>query len=332
MWRLPAAVCLLAFGLTAAGCGGDAPAAGLAAGGLGGSGGHMWVAGQQGLMASAYDGVTLVPRATPTPATLRALVCVDDQLAWAVGDGGTILATRDGGSSWSPQAAPVTGTVWGASFADAGRGYAVGEGGVVLRTTDAGATWGVLTAAAAPALRGVAAAASGGLVLAVGEGGTILRSADSGARFERVASPVTSTLTAVRLAEDELRAIAVGDGGAVIASDDGGLTWRQASTAPAALSGVAFSGGGATAVGAGGLIWRRADATTSWSAVASGTQVDLAAVKFDREAPAFGWVVGGAADGTGTGQGTVLYTNDGGAHFRPLPSPLRAGLTAVEDF
>src|SRR5438045_7618337 len=150
MWRFPAALCLLAFGLTAAGCGGDAPAAALAVGGLGGSGGHMWAAGQQGLMASAYDGVTLVPRATATPATLRALVCVDDQLAWAVGDAGTILATRDGGSTWSQQAAPAAGTLWAASFADAGRGYAVGEGGLVLRTTDAGATWIMLPSAGAP--------------------------------------------------------------------------------------------------------------------------------------------------------------------------------------
>jgi photosystem II stability/assembly factor-like uncharacterized protein len=329
MWRFPAALCLLACGLTAAGCGGDAPAAGAVAGGLGGSGGHMWAAGQQGLMASAYDGVTLVPRASATPATLRAMVCVDDQLAWAVGDGGTILSTRDGGSSWSAQVAPATGTLWGASFADAGRGYAVGDGGLVLRTTDAGATWTAIPVPGTGALRGVVAAASGGLVLAVGEGGTVLRSADSGARFERVAAPVNTTLTAVRLAEDELRAIAVGEGGAVIASDDGGLTWRLESTAPADLSGVAFSGAGATAVGSGGLIWRRPDAATSWSAVTSGTPADLAAVKFDREAPAFGWVVGGAS---GAGPGTVLYTSDGGAHFRPLASPLRAGLTAVEDF
>jgi photosystem II stability/assembly factor-like uncharacterized protein len=164
------------------------------------------------------------------------------------------------------------------------------------------------------------------VVLAVGDGGIIVRSTD-GTRFDRVASPVTSTLNAVRLAEDELRAVAVGAGGAVITSDDGGLTWRAESAAPFDLRAVALDDQGAVAVGAGGLIWRRAEASDAWVAVASGTTVDLAAVKFAREAPAFGWIAGAA--------GTVLYTSDGGAHFRPLAVPRGgplAALTAVEDF
>jgi len=284
----------------------------------------MWAAGESGLMLSAYDGVTVSARPASGAATLRALVAVDDQLAWAVGDRGTILATRDGGSTWTPQLAPMVSTLWAASFADAGRGYAVGDGGAVLRTSDAGTTWARLPVAATASLRGVAAAPSGGLVLAVGEGGTVLRSTDGGARFDRMTVPAASTLNAVRLAEDELRVVAVGAAGAVLASDDGGLTWRAESTAPADLYAVALADRGAVAVGAGGLIWRRAGAGEAWSAVPSGTTVDLTAVKLAREAPTFGWIVGGA--------GTVLYTTDGGAHFRPLPSALRGLLTTVEDF
>jgi hypothetical protein len=255
---------------------------------------------------------------------LRALVSIDDQLAWAVGDGGTILATRDGGSTWALQPAPVASTLWAASFADAGRGYAVGEGGVVLRTVDAGATWTRLTSPVGGSLRSVASAPSGGLVLVVGDGGTVLRSADSGARFDRVAVPVAATLNAVRLAEDELHVIAVGAGGAVISSDDGGLTWRAEAGAPSDLRAVALADRGAVAVGAGGLIWRRADASEPWAVVPSGTTVDLTAVKFAREAPTFGWAVGAGS--------TVLYSSDGGAHFRQLPVPRTGTLSAVEDF
>jgi photosystem II stability/assembly factor-like uncharacterized protein len=292
----------------------------------------MWAAGQDGLMVSAFDGVTVVERPSLAGASLRAMVCVDDQLAWAVGDGGRIVATRDGGSTWSPEAAPVTGTLWGVSFVDAGRGYAVGDGGAVLRTIDAGATWTRLpvwidgngAAAISGSLRGVAAAASGGLVLVVGEGGVVLRSSDGGERFDRVGTPATATLNAVRLAEDEVHAVAVGDGGAVIASEDGGLTWRAEAGAPFDLRGLALNDPSATAVGAGGFIWRRPDSTRSWSAIPSGTTVDLAAVKFDRGSRSFGWVVGAS--------GTVLYTTDGGAHFRPLVSGLRGALATIEDF
>lgn len=316
MWR---AVCLVALaGAVGLGCGADAPAAGIA------NGGHMWAAGESGLMLSAFDGVTVSERQAPAGPSLRALVAVDDQLAWAVGDTGTILATRNGGASWTPQAATVDSTLWGAAFADAGRGYAVGDGAVILRTTDAGATWTRLPLGTTAGLRGVAAAPSGGLVLAVGDGGLVLRSADGGEHFERVATPVTTTLNAVRLAEDELRVLAVGAAGAVIASDDGGLTWRAESAAPFDLRAVAFRDPGAIAVGSGGLIWRRVGASDPWSAVSSGTTADLSAVKFAREAPSFGWIVGGA--------GTVLYTSDGGAHFRPLAVPAAAPLTTVEDF
>jgi photosystem II stability/assembly factor-like uncharacterized protein len=321
--RLPAVFLALALavpGLAAAGCGGDAPAYG---GGTS-AGAHMLAVGASGLMLSAFDGVSVAERPAVTAASLRALVAIDDQLAWAVGDGGTILATRDRGATWAPQAAPVTSTLWGAAFADAGRGYAVGDAGVVLRTGDAGVTWTRLPLAnPAAGLRGVAAAQSGGLVLAVGEGGAVLRSTDGGASFARVVTPVSGTLNAVRLAEDELRAVAVGDGGAVIASDDGGASWRAEGIAPADLRGVALDDRGAVAVGAGGLIWRRVGDAGAWAAVPSGTTADLAAVKFAREAPALGWVVGAS--------GTVLYSSDGGAHFRPLTSLLRAPLTAVED-
>jgi photosystem II stability/assembly factor-like uncharacterized protein len=110
----------------------------------------------------------------------------------------------------------------------------------------------------------------------------------------------------------------------VISSDDAGLSWRAETAAPFDLHSVSLDDAGATAVGSGGLIWRRADATTAFAAVVSGTTVDLTAIKFDREAPSFGWIVGAS--------GTVLYTSDGGAHFRPLASSLRGDLTAVEDF
>jgi photosystem II stability/assembly factor-like uncharacterized protein len=304
------------------GCGGDASAPTA----TGTVGGHMWAVGEAGLM-SADDGATLVARATPVASTLRTLLAVDDQLAWAFGDAGTILGTHDGGATWQVQPSPVATTLWAAAFADAGHGYAVGGGGVILRTQDAGRSWNLLTspvAGTAIALRGVAVAASGGLVLTVGDGGVVLRSLDGGGHFDTAPAPTAADLRAVRLAADELHAVAVGAGGAVLTSDDGGASWRTQNPAPAELRAVAIDHDQTVAVGARGLIWRRASASGDFTTVPSGTTADLNAVKFDRGAPATGWVVGG--------DGIVLVTHDGGAHFGTLASLLRGNLTAVEDF
>jgi photosystem II stability/assembly factor-like uncharacterized protein len=328
MWRFLTGALLTSLVAGTSGCGDAAlPTSGTGTTtGSGPTGGHMWALGERGLMASAFDGVTIAERPAPAAATLHALVCVDDQLAWAVGEGGTILSTHNGGFTWQAQTSAASTTLWGAAFSDAGRGYAVGAGGLVLRTTDAGVHWTPVALPVPPTavLRAVSAASSGGLVLVVGDGGLVLRSVDGGVRFDVVAGPTSAGLRAVRLAEDELRAVTVGDGGAVWSSADGGASWRAEVSAPGDLRGVSLSDDHVIAVGARGLVWRRARASEAWSQVAVGAVADLNAVKFDRGAPAFGWIVGAG--------GTVLFSNDQGAHFRALPTPVGGTLTAVEDF
>jgi photosystem II stability/assembly factor-like uncharacterized protein len=56
-----------------------------------------------------------------------------------VGEGSTVLATRDGGSTWVTQHRAATGTLRDLHVSgDAMRGWAVGSGGAVLRTEDGG--------------------------------------------------------------------------------------------------------------------------------------------------------------------------------------------------
>jgi hypothetical protein len=73
----------------------------------------------------------------PTSATLNAVYKVDDNTAWAVGDGGTIV--MQGGPMWSAQTSNTTANlraVWAISSTDA---WAAGDGGVVLHWD--GNTW-----------------------------------------------------------------------------------------------------------------------------------------------------------------------------------------------
>jgi photosystem II stability/assembly factor-like uncharacterized protein len=72
----------------------------------------------------------------------RAVFFLDASNGWAVGDGGKIVRTSDGGTTWSTQSSGTTQALWGVSFADAANGWAVGKAGTILRTTDGGTTWG----------------------------------------------------------------------------------------------------------------------------------------------------------------------------------------------
>ncbi|MFQ5627692.1 MAG: WD40/YVTN/BNR-like repeat-containing protein [bacterium] len=48
----------------------------------------------------------------PTTQTMRSIHFFDANTGWAVGENGLILATTDGGASWSPETSGVTTTLW----------------------------------------------------------------------------------------------------------------------------------------------------------------------------------------------------------------------------
>jgi len=66
---------------------------------------------------------------------------VDDNRGWAVGQGGTVLATVDGGVSWNAQTSGTTFDIGQAIFPTATAGWLTSEFGELLRTADGGASW-----------------------------------------------------------------------------------------------------------------------------------------------------------------------------------------------
>ena len=66
----------------------------------------------------------------PNAALQSVVFAADGQRGWAVGFGGTIVATADAGATWKPQASATTNWLYGVTFsADGQRGWAVGWGG-----------------------------------------------------------------------------------------------------------------------------------------------------------------------------------------------------------
>lgn len=148
----------------------------------------------------------------PVRAALTAVHFPDPQHGWAVGHDAAIVATADGGQTWTQQhfAPEMEKPFLDVLFLDASRGFAVGAYGLFLRTEDAGKTW---TEVDAPVIReeevhfnSLTRLGDGSLFIA-GESGMLAVSGDQGQTWTRLTSPYDSSL---------FGALPVGDKGALI--------------------------------------------------------------------------------------------------------------------
>jgi photosystem II stability/assembly factor-like uncharacterized protein len=250
---------------------------------------------------------------------LSSVFFADKLHGWAVGLGGTILASSDGGANWKPQSSGTSQWLTSVHFADASHGWAVGGGGTILASSDGGANWKRQTSGTSQNLLSVHFAdASHGW--AVGDGGTILASSDGGANWKRQTSGTSQPLESVHFA-DASHGWAVGEGSTILASSDGGANWKpQTSGTSRSLISVHFADAShGWAVGLGGTILATSDGGANWKPQTSGTSQWLASVHFADAS--HGWAVGF--------EGTILASSDGGATWKPQTSGTSWWLTSV---
>ena len=262
-------------------------------------------------------------------ATLSAVTFTDASHGWVVGGAqgaGTILATTDGGATWSVQT-PTGASVAGLSavaFKGPTHGWAVGGQGTILATTDGGATWNAQNSGTSIAsLAGVAFTdATHGW--AVGDHGTIVATTDGGATWNAQNSGSSTASLAGVAFVDASHGWAVGDQGTILATTDGGATWKQekSGTSTASLAGVAFvDANRGWAVGDHGTILATTDGGAHWKHQKSSTSEALFGVTFVDAT--HGWAVGGVVNST------MLATTDGGAHWKHQKSSTSEALYGV---
>ena len=249
---------------------------------------------------------------------------LDDSHACAVGYGGAVWLSSDGGEAWT--AAITTGTthaLYNVHFTDALHGCAVGENGVAVLTTDGGHHWTpAANAATGGELFGLAFTSASNAV-AVGDDGDVVLSADGGNHWASAESTAPAKWLDSVAFTDASHGCAVGAAGAVVLTSDGGHHW---SPAPAVgttkdLYGVTFTDAShGCAVGNGGTIVLTSDGGQHWSlAASSGTTGLLAAVAFGDTL--HGWAVGD--------NGQIVATSDGGQHWALVPSFTSSPLNGV---
>ena len=259
---------------------------------------------------------------TGSLAWLHAVYFLNNDLGWAVGSRGTLLATTDGGKSWQAKPQPTEDAIRDVYFADEENGWLVCERNIydlrsndeprayLMKTGDGGEHWKRVN------LRGAnvdarlmrAIFSRSGRGWAFGEGGAVYTTQDSGTSWSKLQLPTRFLLLGGTFIDENCGWL-VGAGATILQTSDGGETWQHGRLAVA--SNVRFNSASFVnerwgwAVGSGGAIYRTSNGGRSWQPQASGVTADLFDVKFLNAAE--GWAVGA--------EGTVLHTTDGGSHW-----------------
>jgi photosystem II stability/assembly factor-like uncharacterized protein len=205
--------------------------------------------------------------ASPVSTTLTAVRFADERHGVAVGHGGAVLLTRDGGQQWALRLdgrrlarLALAGAQAGVDPAlvrdaerlvadgpdkpfldvlmwDANRLLAVGAYGIAMGSTDGGGTW-TSWMARLPNPRGnhlYAVRQLGDRVLIAGEQGLVLLSVDGGQSFKPLKTPYAGSWFTAEMLSDQVYVLA-GLRGNTWMTRDGGGTWaRVANPMPASI-------------------------------------------------------------------------------------------------
>lgn len=241
------------------------------------------------ILLSDDEGASWRRASSPQAPLLTAVDFVDANHGWAVGHDATILATSDGGETWTKQFSHVSaaGPLLDVLFLDAQRGIAVGAYASYYETGDGGRTWtkrkiipgdrhlnAIVRLPSSASVAGLPASASH--LLIVGEAGTILSSSDAGGHWTSIASPYKGSLFGAVVAADG-SVIAYGLRGKIFRSEDGGATWVAVEDASQAtlMGGTRLADGTLVLAGSGGTVLASRDEGRTFAAIGSSESARL---------------------------------------------------------
>lgn len=243
------------------------------------------------ILLSDDQGGTYRPAAVPVDLTLTAVSFADEKQGWAVGHGGVILHTADGGEQWTVQRQDlaVDQPLFSVYFRDSRHGWAAGLWSLLLATADGGKTWSKVSL---PAQEGAKRAdlnllhvfegGTGRLFIAA-EQGTVLVSDDDGASWRYVKTGTAASLWA-GAAEQAGAGVVAGLRGKMLRTGDGGVTWQQVATpAPASVTHVVRKDRTYWAATISGAVLRSADDGQTWQVASQYDAPVTALVALDGE-------------------------------------------------
>lgn len=315
--------CALWVGATAlAACGGSSSPPS----GEGGSSGWRSVVGTHGVVAQTHDDVEWIAGSLVS-ADLRSVTCVNADIGWAVGSGGTVLHTSDAGRSWTAQDPHLASDLYAVRFVDANHGVVAGDSGAFAVTSDGGSTWSTISDFGNVTWRAASSSSDASMIVVVGDGGRLVVSYDAGASWSMTTIANQADLRGVGVTWAGKLVAVTDTRGDIWESQDGPSSFHTAFHSGAPLEGLSLSGSGrALAVGQGGAVFAR-EVSGEWNAVSSGVTMTLHGVLLTGKD---GYASSPRAYAAGD-NGTLLASDDYGASWRSVPLDTKSDLYSLDE-
>ena len=272
------------------------------------AGNRIVAVGDRGYVVFSDDqGVTWGRAKTPAVPLLTAIEFADAKTGWAAGHDAVILATIDGGATWTQQfsAPSEQRPLLDLAFLSSTEGFAVGAYGAFYETSDGGKTWSPRKVIEEDKHLNAILRVAEGKLLILGEAGTILASGDNGKTWAAVASPYKGSLFGGLVADDGA-VVAFGMRGRIYRSTDAGKSWTQVDNPSVAtlMGGAKLPGGALAIAGAAGTVLVSRDHGKTFAPLKTDTT------------RAFAKALPGAPD-------QLLLIGEAGARTAKVPAPSR---------
>ncbi len=238
---------------------------------------------------------------------LNGVSCPTNSTCFAVGDGGVIRATTDGGTNWTPQTSNTTQNLFDVSCPTATNCFAVGNGGVIRATTNGGTTpWISQNSGVSNILREISC--SGNTCMAVGGTNTavVLLTTNGGASWNSLGFLANSNFSGVSCPSSNT-CVTAGQAGRIFVFIGQGIAALPQVGLNNDLQGVHCPTTSACfSVANNGTIWATANGLNNWGGQTSGTSQSLFGVSCSSAATCF--AVGN--------NGTIRATTNGGSSWQ----------------
>ncbi len=239
------------------------------------------------------------------------------QTGYAVGEGGIIMKTTDGGTTWKSDTLVSRANLYSVHFTDVNTGFFTTDGSndtaYIYKTTNGGQSWS--SKAYAPGsyfYRVKFFSNSMGWLLGAGKYGTILaKSSDGGDTWVNLSK---STMIPLGISfTDPTTGFVCGSEGNIKKTIDGGQNWSSLTNSNLEwLEDMQFvTATDGFAVGRGGIVLKTTNGGTVWSKLETGLTDDFFGLHFLNATT--GWIVGGVQ-----GSAKILKTTNGGTNWTTI--------------
>jgi len=195
---------------------------------------------------------------------LNSVFFTTNEIGYAVGSGGVIFMTVNGGNNWFQKPISMPNVLYSVFFVNPTNGFIAGNSGLILITTDAGNTWNSVKLSTTSGFKSIYfTSVSTGYI--IGTGGQIFKTIDGGKNWLLLKSGTSVSLLSVFFTSPDIGYV-TGTSGTLLRTNDAGETWFPITTGVSSnLNSIHFSSATNGFIsGSGGTILKTTDGK-SWS-------------------------------------------------------------------